>query len=239
MVPAAPSSRPAGMGSPPCSAGQTTRSQQPLPAQRALTGFDWPDGLALTCAHGPPHRRGSRARRELLRARGEPSGAGDGRRQRIPDPAQRVHPRGRRRTSSVRRRRSSISGCRSSATWSSRCASTDWRTRRSRATGDRRGRAACAPATCRPLPGCCSAGPLDVETLIDDLARARVVTLTGVGGIGKTRLALEVGRRLQPTRRDGVWFAALDTVDRPDAMVPSAARPARHRARGRAMTWTP
>jgi predicted ATPase len=34
--------------------------------------------------------------------------------------------------------------------------------------------------------------------VIDDLASARVVTLTGVGGIGKTQLALEIGRHQQP-----------------------------------------
>ncbi len=79
-------------------------------------------------------------------------------------------------------------------------------------------------------PGLLLGRALEVETLIEDLSLARVVTLTGVGGIGKTRLALEVGRRLQPTRRDGVWFAALDTVDRPDAMGRAAAQPARHRA---------
>jgi predicted ATPase/class 3 adenylate cyclase/DNA-binding CsgD family transcriptional regulator len=61
----------------------------------------------------------------------------------------------------------------------------------------------------------------DVESVMDDLARARVVTLTGVGGIGKTRLALEVGRKLQGEWRDGVWFAALDTVDRPAALLRS------------------
>ena len=52
-------------------------------------------------------------------------------------------------------------------------------------------------------------------------AHGRVVTLVGVGGIGKTRLALEVGRRLQAESRDGVWFAALDTIDRPDAVAPT------------------
>ena len=71
-----------------------------------------------------------------------------------------------------------------------------------------------------------AAGPLigrveDIEAVEDDLTRARVVTLTGVGGIGKTRLALEVGRRVQTQCRDGVWFAALDTIDRPAAVVPT------------------
>jgi predicted ATPase/class 3 adenylate cyclase/DNA-binding NarL/FixJ family response regulator len=59
----------------------------------------------------------------------------------------------------------------------------------------------------------------DVDAVFGDLAAARVVTLTGVGGIGKTRLALEVGRGSQTEWRDGVWFAALDTIDAPDALL--------------------
>jgi predicted ATPase/class 3 adenylate cyclase/DNA-binding CsgD family transcriptional regulator len=61
----------------------------------------------------------------------------------------------------------------------------------------------------------------DLEAVVGDLAAARVVTLTGVGGIGKTRLALEVGRGSHTEWRDGVWFAALDTIDTPDAMLRS------------------
>ena len=57
----------------------------------------------------------------------------------------------------------------------------------------------------------------DVESIVSHLGHARVVTLTGVGGVGKTRLALEVGRVMQATGFGGVWFAALDTVDRPEA----------------------
>ena len=59
----------------------------------------------------------------------------------------------------------------------------------------------------------------DLEAVSEDLAAARVVTLTGVGGIGKTRLALEVGRALQTEWRDSVWFAALDTSETPDALL--------------------
>ena len=59
----------------------------------------------------------------------------------------------------------------------------------------------------------------DLEAVVGDLAVTRVVTLTGVGGIGKTRLALEVGRASQTEWRDGVWFAALDTIDAPDALL--------------------
>jgi predicted ATPase len=41
------------------------------------------------------------------------------------------------------------------------------------------------------------------------IAASRLVTLTGAGGSGKTRLALEVGRRLRDTFDDGVIFVDL------------------------------
>lgn len=40
----------------------------------------------------------------------------------------------------------------------------------------------------------------------------RLVTLVGAGGIGKTRLAVEVGRQLLLSFPDGVWFVGLDGV---------------------------
>ena len=42
----------------------------------------------------------------------------------------------------------------------------------------------------------------------------RLVTLTGVGGVGKTRLALEVAARLVDEFPDGVWFFELAAVSR-------------------------
>lgn len=71
-----------------------------------------------------------------------------------------------------------------------------------------------------PVP----AGPLlgrddDVDTVLAHLATSRLVTLTGTGGIGKTRLAVEAGRRLQPPPRDGVWFVGLDVVDEAGMML--------------------
>ncbi len=49
----------------------------------------------------------------------------------------------------------------------------------------------------------------------------RLVTMTGVGGVGKTRLAVEVAARLADEYPDGVWFFELAAVTDP-AAVPDA-----------------
>ena len=51
-----------------------------------------------------------------------------------------------------------------------------------------------------------------VEKLLE---QARLVTLTGPGGTGKTRLAIEAGARLVGRFRDGVWLAELAGVAEP------------------------
>jgi predicted ATPase/DNA-binding SARP family transcriptional activator len=52
---------------------------------------------------------------------------------------------------------------------------------------------------------------------------ARLVTLTGAGGTGKTRLALEVAAKAQARFADGVFFAALAAIRDPTLIVPTIA----------------
>lgn len=51
--------------------------------------------------------------------------------------------------------------------------------------------------------------------LVDD-PHKRLVTLVGEGGIGKSRLSLEVGRRLNSSFKDGVWLVPLVVVPASD-----------------------
>jgi predicted ATPase len=55
----------------------------------------------------------------------------------------------------------------------------------------------------------------EIASLESSLRRGtRVVTLTGAGGVGKTRLALAVGAALRHEFPDGVWWVELAAVDR-------------------------
>ena len=56
------------------------------------------------------------------------------------------------------------------------------------------------------------------------LADNRLVTLTGDGGVGKTRLALEVAGRLMGECRDGVWYVDLAPIIDPDLVPVAVAR---------------
>jgi predicted ATPase/class 3 adenylate cyclase len=58
----------------------------------------------------------------------------------------------------------------------------------------------------------------DVAEVQAALKAHRLVTLTGVGGVGKTRLALEVASRAMSDYADGVWVIELAPVGDPGAV---------------------
>ena len=52
---------------------------------------------------------------------------------------------------------------------------------------------------------------------------ARLVTLTGTGGIGKTRMSLEVGAELLHSFREGVYFVPLASINDATLVIPTIA----------------
>ena len=63
----------------------------------------------------------------------------------------------------------------------------------------------------------------ELTAVTDALATSRLVTLTGPGGCGKTRLALQVADRLLESYVDGVWLAEMTAVT-DFSMAPHALR---------------
>jgi predicted ATPase len=58
----------------------------------------------------------------------------------------------------------------------------------------------------------------EIETLVERLTQHRLVTLIGVGGTGKTRLAVETGTAVSSSFPDGCWFVDLAAVNVEDAV---------------------
>jgi predicted ATPase len=61
----------------------------------------------------------------------------------------------------------------------------------------------------------------ELVTVADLIERSRLVTLVGVGGAGKTRLAIEVSTRWRSERGAPAWFVDLAPVRNPE-LVPAA-----------------
>jgi predicted ATPase/DNA-binding CsgD family transcriptional regulator/Tfp pilus assembly protein PilF len=61
----------------------------------------------------------------------------------------------------------------------------------------------------------------EIEVVKRELAMTRLLTLTGVGGSGKTRLALEAARSLLEAYPDGLWLVELAPLSE-EVLVPKA-----------------
>jgi transcriptional regulator with XRE-family HTH domain len=55
------------------------------------------------------------------------------------------------------------------------------------------------------------------------LGKAKLVTLTGSGGCGKTRLALETAKQLVESYRDGIWLIELASLSDPNLVLQTVA----------------
>jgi predicted ATPase/class 3 adenylate cyclase len=78
-----------------------------------------------------------------------------------------------------------------------------------------------SPGNLRPATTSFIGRESEVAELHAAVKAHRLVTLTGVGGVGKTRLAVEVAGQLADEFPDGVWFFELAAVTDP-AAIPSA-----------------
>jgi hypothetical protein len=63
----------------------------------------------------------------------------------------------------------------------------------------------------------------EVRELTALLSEARIVTLTGVGGVGKTRLAIQVATEVLPRVEHGAWLVELAGVRDPKVLVDAVA----------------
>jgi transcriptional regulator with XRE-family HTH domain len=77
------------------------------------------------------------------------------------------------------------------------------------------------PVPATPLLG--REGEVEAVAALLMSGRARLVTLSGPGGVGKTRLALAVAERLQAQFADGVAFVDLASVRDPMLVIPAIA----------------
>lgn len=53
----------------------------------------------------------------------------------------------------------------------------------------------------------------ELKAVMGELARRRLVTIVGPGGMGKTRLAIEAAHAASDDFPDGVWFCELAPVE--------------------------
>ncbi|MGK2852412.1 MAG: adenylate/guanylate cyclase domain-containing protein, partial [Candidatus Limnocylindrales bacterium] len=64
----------------------------------------------------------------------------------------------------------------------------------------------------------------ELEEAVGLLGRTRLLTFTGPGGTGKTRLSLQVAAAAAESFPDGIWFVALEAIRDPDLVAATIAR---------------
>jgi predicted ATPase/class 3 adenylate cyclase len=64
----------------------------------------------------------------------------------------------------------------------------------------------------------------ELSEVLELLAASRLVTLTGAGGSGKTRLALQAAAELVEEFKDGVWWISLAALREPELVEPTVAQ---------------
>ncbi len=75
------------------------------------------------------------------------------------------------------------------------------------------------PGNLREQPSTFIGRETELTELSDLVSHQRLVTLTGVGGVGKTRLAVQLAAELVPQFPDGVWLVELAALADPDAVA--------------------
>lgn len=91
-------------------------------------------------------------------------------------------------------------------------ANADWRLSPPVCDDRRVGEAHNLPVALTPLIG----RSRELDAVGETLRRSRLVTITGAGGAGKTRLGIELARRQIGRRADGVWLVDLTAAADPD-----------------------
>ena len=61
----------------------------------------------------------------------------------------------------------------------------------------------------------------ELDELVGAVGPGRLVTVVGPGGVGKTRLVVELGLRTYARWADGVWFVNLASIDESSAVLPT------------------
>ena len=192
-------------------------------AQRALVGRAVARRRDDQGPDGPPHRRCRTVRGEPRRSRHQPGGAARGR---LPTAGRSSRPAWSATSSTTTR--STASRCGTSGSTGSRTSARRCGSSRSIADGLPSDFPALRSLDARPnnLPTQLTTfvgRDAELEAAARLLAGTRLLTLTGPGGTGKTRLSLQLAARSSDDFPDGVFFVPLEPIRDPMLVAPRIA----------------